>query len=62
GVPVFMWFVGTASPEAVAKAKGPGGVAPPSLHSEFFAPVAQPTIEVGVKSLVSAVLSKAKKK
>ncbi len=62
GIPVFMWFVGTASPDALAKAKAPGASALPSLHSEFFAPVAQPTIEVGVKSLVASVLSKAGKK
>lgn len=59
GLPVFMWFLGTASPDAVQKSKAPGAPSPPSLHSEFFAPVARPAIEAGVTSLVSAVLSKA---
>jgi len=61
GVPIFMWFIGTADPAEVKKALAPGGPTLPSLHSEFFAPVAKPAIATGSLSLVSAVLAKMKK-
>lgn len=61
GVPIFMWFIGTANPADVEKSLEPGGTTLPSLHSEFFAPVPKPTIQTGTLSLVAAVLSKAGK-
>jgi hippurate hydrolase len=52
-VPICMFWLGTQPPEKVAAAK----VKPlPSLHSPYFMPVPEPTIETGVKAMTSAVL------
>lgn len=60
GVPIFMWFIGTAKPADFEASQKPGGTTLPSLHSEFFAPVPRPSIETGALSLTTAVLSKMK--
>ena len=55
-VPLCMFWLGTQSPESIAEAKAKG-VSLPSLHSPFFKPVAEPTIETGVKAMTSTVLT-----
>jgi len=55
-VPLCMFWLGTQSPESIAEAKAKG-VTLPSLHSPFFKPVPEPTIETGVKAMTSAVLA-----
>ena len=55
-VPLCMFWLGTQSPESIAEAKAKG-VTLPSLHSPFFKPVPEPTIETGVKAMTSTVLS-----
>lgn len=52
-VPICMFWLGTQSPEKVAAAKDKPL---PSLHSPYFIPVPEPTIETGVKAMTSAVL------
>lgn len=54
-VPLCMFWLGTQSAESIAEAKAKG-VTLPSLHSPFFKPVPEPTIETGVKALTSTVL------
>jgi len=55
-VPLCMFWLGTQSPESIAEAKAKG-VTLPSLHSPFFKPVPEPTIETGVKTMTSTVLT-----
>ncbi|MFE4949079.1 amidohydrolase [Leifsonia sp. NPDC056665] len=56
GVPLVYWLLGGGDPETVRAAIAAGTVETdiPSNHSPFFAPVAQPTIDVGVRALVVA--------
>jgi hippurate hydrolase len=56
GVPIFMYFLGTQAPEKVAAAEKEGKSLP-SLHSDSFAPVTEPTIKTGVLTMSQAVLS-----
>lgn len=54
-VPLCMFWLGTQPPEKVAEAKVQGTTLP-SLHSPFFKPIPEPTIETGVHAMTSAVL------
>ena len=56
GVPLVYWLLGGGDPEVVRAAMEAGTVDTdiPSNHSPFFAPLAQPTIGVGVRALVVA--------
>jgi len=56
GIPIFLFWLGTVAPERVAEAAKEGGKPLPSLHSEFFAPVPEPTIRTGVLAMSTAVL------
>jgi amidohydrolase len=56
GVPSFFWFIGTQDPAKVAEAKK-NGTQLPGLHSDFFAPVPEPTIRIGATTLSLAVLN-----
>jgi hippurate hydrolase len=57
GVPIFMYFLGTQPPERVAKAEREGGESLPSLHSDQFHPVPEPTVKTGVLTMSLAVLN-----
>ncbi len=54
-VPLCMFWLGTQSPERVAQAQA-AGTSLPSLHSPLFLPVAEPTIETGVKAMTTVLL------
>jgi hippurate hydrolase len=56
GVPIFMYFMGTSPPEKVAAARK-GGPALPSLHSDLYHPVVEPSIRSGVLTMSGAVLN-----
>jgi hippurate hydrolase len=56
GVPIFMYFIGTMSPERVIAA-AKGGPPLPSLHSDLYYPVPEPSIRTGVLTMTSAVLN-----
>jgi amidohydrolase len=56
GVPIFMFFLGTQAPATVAAAEKEGRSLP-SLHSDSFAPVPEPTIKTGVLTMSLAVLN-----
>jgi hippurate hydrolase len=57
GVPIFLYFLGTLPPERVAESKREGGLPLPSLHSDQFYPVPEPTIKTGVLTMSLAVLN-----
>jgi hippurate hydrolase len=57
GVPIFLYFLGTMSPERVAAARKPGGPPLPFLHSDLFYPVPEPTLRTGVTTMSTAVLN-----
>lgn len=54
-VPIFLFWLGTVDPKRVAEAEK-GGKPLPSMHSEFYAPVPEPSIRTGVLAMSSAVL------
>ncbi len=53
--PIFIYWLGTISPEKI-KASKESGKGLPSLHSPFFAPLPEPTIKTGVLTMSQAVL------
>lgn len=55
-VPLVYWILGGSDPAAIAAARASGTVGTdiPTNHSPHFAPIAQPTIETGVRALVVA--------
>lgn len=55
GVPASMFWLGVASPAALAQAKEAGRALPP-LHSAEFSPDFAPSIRAGVTALVAAAL------
>jgi amidohydrolase len=57
GVPIFFWFVGTVDTAKYMESKKPGGPALPSIHSDKYAPVPEPSIRLGVTSMSLAVLN-----
>jgi hippurate hydrolase len=56
GVPIFLWFLGTQPPQRVTAAER-DGIALPSLHSDQFYPIPEPTLRTGVLTLSMAVLN-----
>jgi hippurate hydrolase len=56
GIPIFFYHLGTVAPERVAAAES-GGEPLPSLHSDKYYPVPQPSIRTGVLTMSTAVLN-----
>jgi hippurate hydrolase len=56
GVPIFLFFLGTIDPDRVAAAAREGRELP-SLHSDVYFPVPEPSIKTGVLAMSAAVLS-----
>lgn len=59
-VPLCMFWLGTQPPAVVATAKEKGATLP-SLHSPYFKPIPEPSIETGVTAMTSAVIGLLKK-
>jgi len=57
GVPIFFYFVGTVDPGKYAASKQPDGKALPSLHSDLYYPIPEPSIRTGVLTMSAAVLN-----
>ena len=57
GVPIFLYFLGTQPPERVAEASRAGARPLPSLHSDLFYPVPEPTLRTGVLTMSMAALN-----
>jgi hippurate hydrolase len=56
-VPIFLFWLGTVPPERLAAASKPGGTEPPSLHSDVYYPVPEPSIKTGVLGMTVAALN-----
>jgi hippurate hydrolase len=56
GVPIFMYFLGTQPPQKVAEYEKAGRPLP-SLHSDLFYPIPEPTLRTGVLTMSMAVLN-----
>ncbi len=56
-VPICMFWLGTIDPKRVAESEREGAQPLPSLHSDLFAPVPDPTIKTGVLAMSMAVLN-----
>ena len=56
-VPICLFWLGTIAPERVAESQREGAVPLPSLHSDSFAPVPEPSIRTGVLAMSLAVLN-----
>lgn len=54
-IPICIYWLGTVAPEKVTAA-AEGKESLPSLHSPFFAPVPEPSIKTGVKTMAANVL------
>jgi hippurate hydrolase len=57
GVPIFMYWLGTLPPERIAEARKEGGKPLPSLHSDVYFPIPEPSLRTGVKTMSLAVLN-----
>jgi hippurate hydrolase len=57
GVPIFLYFLGTVAPERVAASRRDNGPSLPSLHSDLYYPVPEPSIQTGVLTMTAAVLN-----
>jgi amidohydrolase len=55
-IPIFMYFLGTISPERFAESKKQGGKPLPSMHADGYFPAIEPSIRTGVKTMTLAVL------
>ena len=56
GVPALIYRLGSVDPARMAESRRPGGKPLPSLHSARYAPIPDPTIKVGVRTMCAAVL------
>jgi hippurate hydrolase len=57
GVPVFMYSLGTVDPRRAAEARREGAAPLPSLHSDRYYPVPEPSIRWGVLTMSMAALN-----
>jgi metal-dependent amidase/aminoacylase/carboxypeptidase family protein len=60
-VPICMFRIGAVAPEKIAESQRTG-VPLPSLHSNKFAPVPEPTLKTGVIAMTAAALEVLEKK
>jgi hippurate hydrolase len=56
-VPICLFWLGTIAPERIAESQREGAAPLPSLHSDSFAPVPEPSIKTGVLAMSLAVLN-----
>jgi len=56
-IPIFLYFLGTTSPERMAEAGKEGGKSLPSMHSDLYYPEIAPSIRTGVLTMSLAVLN-----
>ncbi len=57
GVPIFLYFLGTISPERMAESQKENGRPLPSMHSDLYYPEIKPSIHTGVMTMSMAVLN-----
>ncbi len=61
-IPIFMYRLGSVTPEQFAESKRPGGKSLPSLHSALYLPDRAPTIKTGVLTMSVAAMDLLKPK
>jgi hippurate hydrolase len=57
GIPIFMFQLGTLPPEQVAEGKREGGTPLPSLHSDLYYPIPDPSMKTGILAMSTAILN-----
>ncbi len=57
GVPIFLFWLGTVPPDRVAEAAKDETKMLPSLHSDQYHPIPEPSIRTGVKAMSLAVIN-----
>jgi hippurate hydrolase len=60
--PIFMYFLGTISREKYDAAQQPGAAPPPGMHTDAYAPVPEPSIRTGVRTMSLAAMNLMKKR
>ena len=55
--PIFMYFLGTASQEKYDAAQKPGAQPLPGVHTDAYAPVPEPSIRTGVRTMSLAAMN-----
>jgi len=55
--PIFMYFVGTVSREKYDAAQKPGATPLPGMHTDSYAPLPEPSIRTGVRTMTLAVMN-----
>jgi metal-dependent amidase/aminoacylase/carboxypeptidase family protein len=60
--PIFMYFLGTISQEKYDAAQKPGAPALPGMHTDAYAPVPEPSIRTGVRTMSLAAMNLMPKK
>ena len=56
-MPIFLYFLGTIARRSVKRRSRPEGKPLPSLHSDLFYPMPEPSIKTGVLTMSLAVLN-----
>lgn len=57
GVPIFMYFLGTISKERFDESQKDGGKPLPGMHTDSYAPVPEPSIRTGVRTMSLAAMN-----
>ena len=60
--PIFMYFIGTISQEKYDAAQKPGAIPLPGMHTDAYAPVPEPSIRTGVRTMSLAAMNLMPKK
>jgi hippurate hydrolase len=62
GIPICIYFIGTIAKDKYDEGQKPGGPILPSLHSDSFAPLPEPSVRTGVRTMSLAVMDLLQKK
>jgi hippurate hydrolase len=60
--PIFMYFIGTVSKEKYNAAQKPGATPLPGMHTDAYAPLPEPSIRTGVRTMSLAAMNLMPKK
>ena len=60
--PIFMYFLGSVSQEKYEAAQKPGATPLPGMHTDSYAPLPEPSIRTGVRTMSMAALNLMPKK
>lgn len=57
GVPIFLYFLGTIPQDRYEASRKPGGLTLPGMHTDAYAPLPEPSIRTGVRTMSLAVMN-----